>query len=92
MRSRYGFLAFYGARATSRRRKVRIDADANYLFASLGEELVFLAAKIQTGGSLLEEERLLWRLRGEQAHQIVAGGRRGVVSWWHDLTIRDIEV
>lgn len=41
---------------------------------------------------MLEEERLLWWLRGEEAHQIVPGGRRGVVSWWHGLTIRDIEV
>lgn len=92
MRSRYGFFAFYGARTRRRRRKVRIDAHANDLFASLGEELVFLAAEIQAGGTLLEEERLLWRLRGKEAHQIVAGGRWGVVSWWHGLTIRDIEV
>ncbi len=46
MRSRYGFFAFYGARATSRRRKVRLDAHANDLFASLGEELVFLTTEI----------------------------------------------
>ena len=53
---------------------------------------MFLATEIQAGGSLLEEERLLWRLRGEKAHQIVAGGRRRVISWWHGLTIGDIEV
>jgi hypothetical protein len=46
MLSRYGFLAFYGARTPSRRRKVRIDAHANDLFSSLGEELVLLAAEI----------------------------------------------
>jgi hypothetical protein len=46
MRGRCGLLAFYGARTASRRRKVRIDAYANDLFASLGEELVFLAAEV----------------------------------------------
>ena len=92
MGSRYGFFAFYGTRTASRWSKIRFDAHANDLFAGLGEELVFLAAKIQAGRSLLEEERLLWRLRGEEAHQIVAGGRRRVISWWHGLPIRDIEV
>jgi hypothetical protein len=46
MRSRNGFFAFYGAGTPSRRRKVRLDAHANDLFASLGEELVFLATEI----------------------------------------------
>lgn len=53
---------------------------------------MFLATEIQAGGSLLEEERLLWGLRGEETHQIVPGGRRGVISWRHCLTVRDIEV
>jgi hypothetical protein len=46
MRSRHRLFAFYGARTPSRRRKVRLDAHANNLFAGLGEELVFLATEI----------------------------------------------
>jgi hypothetical protein len=40
---------------------------------------------------LLEEKWLLWRLRREEAHRIMAGGRPGVISWWYGLTVRDIE-
>lgn len=64
MRSRHGLLALCGAR-TGRGRKVRLDADADDFLASLSEELVLLATEVQAGGSLLEEEWLLWWLRRE---------------------------
>jgi hypothetical protein len=64
MRSRNGLFALCGAR-TGRRRKVGLDAHADDFFASLSKELVLLATEIDAGGTLLEEEGLLWWLGRE---------------------------
>jgi len=47
LRNGYGFFAFSVSRTDGRRRrKVRVDAHANNLLASLGEDLMLLATEI----------------------------------------------